>query len=100
MEINVSNSNDKSDMKDLTNTDKDLDEITEFIESRPLAIERWLQERASTPMVERIKQLTIRSSENVTHRNSMTSEMFQQWLSTSACKVNCIKLRQSHMIIL
>lgn len=68
-------------------TDKELDEITEFIESRPQAIERWLQERASTSMIERIKQLIVKEKDCVSHRNSIASDIHQQWLNLSPCKV-------------
>lgn len=85
MEVNVSKTNENPDSTSISEDDKELDEITEFIESRPLVIERWLQERASVSMIERIKQLVIRNSE---HRSSITSDMFQQWLNVSPCKVH------------
>lgn len=65
----------------------DLQRVNEFFEANSNAIERWLKERASDDVISRLHSI-IRNKEKVIdrehhHRSSVTSELYQQWLSSS-----------------
>ncbi|KAG5672291.1 hypothetical protein PVAND_002428 [Polypedilum vanderplanki] len=65
----------------------DLQRVNEFFEANSNAIERWLRDKASDDVLSRLHSI-IKSKERVGdsrehHRSSVTSELYQQWLSSS-----------------
>jgi hypothetical protein len=64
----------------------ELQKVNDFFEANSGAIERWLREKASDEVINRLHSIT-RSKERVIdreqHRSSVTSELYQQWLSSS-----------------
>lgn len=70
--------------KDLKNQDE-LKNVSDFFEANASAIERWLKEKASDDVINQINAViskhTVCEKE---HRSSVTSELYQQWLSSSA----------------
>lgn len=78
-----------------TCTQEDLDEISKFFENKQNAIERWLKEKAPTDVISRIHEITSDTSQNSLnannrssyrspHRASVTSDLFQQWLTSAS----------------
>lgn len=76
-------------------TQEDLDEISKFFENKQNAIERWLKEKAPTDVITRIHEITSDTSQNSLnannrssyrspHRASVTSDLFQQWLTSAS----------------
>lgn len=66
----------------------DLQKVSEFFETNSNIIERWLKEKAPDEVVNQISSVISkhRVSEKE-HRSSVTSELYQQWLSKSPLKV-------------
>jgi hypothetical protein len=81
---------------------EELDEISKFFEARPVAIEKWLREKASTEVKFRIHTITAdhKKSNKNSSRSSVTSELFQQWLCSSPMKVSNIEFKCIFAIIL
>lgn len=69
--------------KELTGQDE-LKKVSDFFEANASAIERWLREKAPDEVINQINAViskhTICEKE---HRSSVTSELYQQWLSSS-----------------
>jgi hypothetical protein len=70
-----------------TTVQDDLQRVNEFFEANSGAIERWLREKASDEVIRKLNNI-IKSKEQVVaadkeHRSSVTSELYQQWLSSS-----------------
>lgn len=69
-----------------TNSLDELQKVNDFFEANSGAIERWLREKASDEVINRLHSIT-KSKERVIdreqHRSSVTSELYQQWLSSS-----------------
>ena len=69
-----------------SNSLDELQKVNDFFEANSGAIERWLREKASDDVLNRLHSIT-RSKERVIdreqHRSSVTSELYQQWLSSS-----------------
>ncbi|XP_046813368.1 cGMP-specific 3',5'-cyclic phosphodiesterase isoform X2 [Vespa crabro] len=75
-----------------------MDRVGRYMEAHPNVVESWLYEKASlelrqrlqTPRLERTKSITSTSCQdqegilNRPKRNSVTSDLFQTWLSTSS----------------
>ncbi|XP_047363753.1 cGMP-specific 3',5'-cyclic phosphodiesterase isoform X2 [Vespa velutina] len=75
-----------------------MDRVGRYMEAHPNVVETWLYEKASlelrqrlqTPRLERTKSITSTSCQdqegilNRPKRNSVTSDLFQTWLSTSS----------------
>jgi len=67
-----------------TSTSDELQKISEFFELNVGPIEKWLNEKASSEVIERIHAITTKQKEKLKdHRPSVTSELYQQWLSSS-----------------
>lgn len=67
---------------------EDLQKVSEFFEANASIIERWLKEKASDEVIIQINAIVSkhRLCERE-HRSSVTSELYQQWLSKSPLKV-------------
>ena len=69
-----------------TNSLDELQKVNDFFEANSGAIERWLREKASDEVINRLHSIT-KSKERVIdreqHRSSVTSELYLQWLSSS-----------------
>lgn len=63
----------------------ELQKVSEFFETNAGAIEKWLKEKAPDEVINQINSIvskhTVCAKE---HRSSVTSELYQQWLSSSA----------------
>lgn len=74
-------------------TDEELEELKKLLESKPKVLERYIKECASTDELQRLQSLT--SSGPLSPRphyearsTSVTSDLFQLWLSSSPVKVS------------
>ena len=69
-------------------SDDDLRSISRIFETKALAIEKWLRERAPPDVVTRIHTITddVKSNFNP-KRASVTSDLFHQWIASSPLKV-------------
>lgn len=70
--------------------DDDFDEIQKLFETKPLAIEKWLRERAPQDVLMKMHAATecVRTPQSPKLRTpSVTSDLFQQWLATSPVQV-------------
>lgn len=68
--------------------DEEFKEISEFFESHSFdKIEKWLLEHAPLEVLSKISSITS-IGKCTPHRSSVTSELFQQWLTTSPSKVS------------
>ena len=66
----------------------DFKEISDFFESHSFdKIEKWLVEHAPPEVLSKISSITTIGKCSNSHRSSVTSELFQQWLTTSPSKV-------------
>lgn len=77
--ISVSNNNSQD---DVSNAKK----ISEFFEANASAIEKWLNEKAPDEVITQISNVVSkrRTTCEREHRSSVTSELYQQWLSSSS----------------
>lgn len=78
--------------KEPTNQD-DLQKVSEFFEANSIAIERWLKEKAPDEVINQINSIV--SKHRVLereHRSSVTSELYQQWLSSSTTPLKVNKI--------
>lgn len=68
-----------------SSTSEELQKVNDFFEANASAIERWLKEKASDDVINRLNSITRGKNENKEqpHRSSVTSELYQQWLSSS-----------------
>jgi intergrase/recombinase len=68
-----------------SSTSDELQKVNDFFEANASAIERWLKEKASDEVINRLNSITRSKNENRehAHRSSVTSELYQQWLSSS-----------------
>lgn len=81
MTTNVNGSSDKCEQE---KEPDDLQKVSDFFEANANAIERWLKEKAPDEVINQInavisKHLVCEKE----HRSSVTSELYQQWLSSS-----------------
>ncbi|XP_055525606.1 cGMP-specific 3',5'-cyclic phosphodiesterase isoform X2 [Wyeomyia smithii] len=67
---------------------EELDAISVFFDEHSAAIERWFRERASADVLAKLQSITsdLAKSPRSPHRASVTSDLFQQWLSSSPVK--------------
>lgn len=79
-------------LNDQANSDDDFDEIKQMFDTKLPLIERWLREYAPQDVVQRLHDTTIEPSKLRTA--SVTSELFQQWLSSSPIQVSLWKAFQ------
>lgn len=68
-----------------SSTPDELQKVNDFFEANASAIEKWLKEKASDEVINRLNSITRSKNENKeqVHRSSVTSELYQQWLSSS-----------------
>lgn len=72
-------------------SDDDFDEIQKLFESKSLAIEKWLRERAPQDVLIKMHAATecARTPKSPKMRtSSVTSDLFQQWLAASPVQVS------------
>lgn len=75
-------------MATTTSSLDELQKVNEFFEANASAIERWLKEKASDDVINRLHAITKNKERMIDrdhhqHRSSVTSELYQQWLSSS-----------------
>lgn len=73
------------------NNPDDLQKVSDFFEANVGAIERWLKEKAPDEVINQISSIISKHQVcEKEHRSSVTSELYQQWLSSSTTplKVN------------
>lgn len=78
-----------------SSSDDDFDEIQKLFETKPLAIEKWLRERAPQEVLMKMHAATecVRTPQSPKLRTpSVTSDLFQQWLATSPVQVCTSKI--------
>lgn len=95
MATNVNGSNDKC--EESCGQD-DLQKVSDFFEANAGAIERWLKEKAPDEVINQINAVISKHSVcEKEHRSSVTSELYQQWLSSSTAplKVKIKNVRTS-----
>lgn len=74
----------KSDAEKEPNGHDDTQKISEFFEANATAIERWLKEKAPDEVINQINSIVSKHQVcEKEHRSSVTSELYQQWLSSS-----------------
>ena len=74
--------------KELSSQD-DMQKVSEFFESNANIIERWLKEKAPDEVITQISSVLAKHKiVEKEHRSSVTSELYQQWLSKSPLKVS------------
>jgi mevalonate pyrophosphate decarboxylase len=89
MTSNLNGNTERPDVEKEPSSHDDLQKVSEFFETNASIIERWLKEKAPDEVVNQIS--SILSKHRITekeHRSSVTSELYQQWLSKSPLKVN------------
>lgn len=70
---------------------KDYDEIGRLFETKSLKIEKWLRERASQDILNKVHNAVEHAKINKRQdlrASSVTSDLFQQWLATSPIQVH------------
>jgi hypothetical protein len=73
--------------KEQTNSDE-LQNVSDFFEANASVIERWLKEKAPDEVINQINSIVSKHRVcEKEHRSSVTSELYQQWLSKSPLKV-------------
>lgn len=78
MTSNLNGINEKPDPVD------ELQNVSDFFEANASVIERWLKEKAPDEVVNKINSIASkRTTKEKEHRSSVTSELYQQWLSSS-----------------
>lgn len=74
----------KSDPEKELSQQEELQKVENFFEANAGAIEKWLREKAPDEVVNKINSIvTKHTSCEKEHRSSVTSELYQQWLSSS-----------------
>lgn len=68
-------------------TAQDVDEVARLFEEKPEAFEKWLMERAPPEALARLHEF-IESRKQPLKRPSVTSDLFQQWMSASPIQVS------------
>lgn len=73
---------------------EDLQKVSDFFEANSSVIERWLKEKAPDVVINQINLIVSKHRVcEKEHRSSVTSELYQQWLSKSPLKVNLLILK-------
>lgn len=72
----------------ICNSDADFDEIKRMFDTKLPLIERWLRECAPQDVVQKLHETTLEPIKLRTA--SVTSELFQQWLSSSPVRVSIL----------
>lgn len=63
---------------------EELKNVSDFFEANASAIERWLKEKAPDEVINQINAIVSKHTVcEKEHRSSVTSELYQQWLSSS-----------------
>lgn len=76
--------------------DEDYDEIKRFFDKKMHIIEKWLRDRASPDVQTKLHEATdfLLHSPKALRTSSVTSDLFQQWLSSSPIKVSVFFFNQ------
>lgn len=62
----------------------ELKKVSDFFEANASAIEKWLKEKAPDEVINKINAVVSKHTVcEKEHRSSVTSELYQQWLSSS-----------------
>lgn len=74
----------------VTVNDEDYDEVKRFFDKKMHIIEKWLRDRASPDIQSKLHDVTDLSprSPKALRTSSVTSDLFQQWLSSSPVQVS------------
>lgn len=72
-------------LKELQLSSQDeLKKVSDFFEANANAIEKWLKEKAPDEVINKINAVVSKHTVcEKEHRSSVTSELYQQWLSSS-----------------
>lgn len=66
----------------------ELQKVSEFFETNQMAIEKWLRDKAPDEVITKVSSIiSSKLKDNAhdgAHRSSVTSELYQQWLSSSS----------------
>ena len=74
----------KCDLEKELNSQDELKKVSDFFEANASAIERWLKEKAPDEVINQINAVVSKHTLcEKEHRSSVTSELYQQWLSSS-----------------
>lgn len=94
MTSNLNGSNEpQSEKPEESGSQDELKRVSDFFESNASAIERWLKEKAPDEVINQINLIVSKHSVcEKEHRSSVTSELYQQWLSSSSAP---LKVRRS-----
>lgn len=85
----------KSDPEKESGNQDELQKVSDFFEANAGAIERWLREKAPDDVINKINSIAARQCEKE-HRSSVTSELYQQWLSSSNTPLKVSTKTHSH----
>lgn len=78
--------------KELSSQDE-LKKVSDFFEANASAIERWLKEKAPDEVINQINAVVSKHTVcEREHRSSVTSELYQQWLSSSTTPLKVRKM--------
>lgn len=78
----------------------DLQRVSDFFESNAGAIERWLKEKAPAEVINQINSIVSKHMVcEKEHRSSVTSELYQQWLSSSSTPLKVSSKRAKKILI-
>lgn len=74
-------------MKPPATAEDDLASAGSWLESNPTLVERWLRERATPELRQRVHQAVVAAGP-VARRTSVSTDLFQLWLATSPGKAD------------
>lgn len=83
-EIQIFMQNSLSENQDEQLFNKEFEKILQSFEENPQCIEKWIKEKASLEVIDRIQELIIERRKP--QRESSNVDLFQQWLSASPSK--------------
>lgn len=71
--------------------DEEYDEVKRFFDKKMHIIEKWLRDRATHDIQSKVHEATdaLPRSPKAIRTSSVTSDLFQQWLSSSPIQVSC-----------
>jgi hypothetical protein len=88
---NIESNNEKSNPEKEQGQDE-LQKVSDFFEANAHAIERWLKEKAPDEVINQINAVVTKHRViEKEHRSSVTSELYQQWLSSSTTPLKVCK---------
>jgi hypothetical protein len=79
----------------------DVKQISEFFQSNAIAIEKWLKESAPDEVISQISGvISKRKPCEREHRSSVTSELYQQWLSSTSSSSPSNKVKHTQNVLI